>query len=286
MYIRCDNCQIQFERSTGRYNEAIKFGWRQFCSTKCQSVAKGQTKACLCSNPTCKKSFARKLSQAKLSKLLFCSHLCSAQYYGKISKKDHAHTCEMIGCENIVTSDYLGKRFCSNECLKLFQKVSKYSMDSIVKIIQDLYYKHERIPVKYELQYLYEPARKLFGTWNKAIEAAGFDPNPVMFAKHYMAKDGHNCDSLAEKIVDDYLFARHVEHQIHVPYPFNNGMKCDFKIKDTWVEIFGLSDQHHRYDELKQEKMRLIKENGLNFIQLNLREVYDGKMDQIFYERI
>lgn len=282
MKIRCENCGNIFERSMSHYKEAIKFGWRQFCSTKCQSIAKGHTRVYSCSNLTCNKPFERTLSQAKLSKLLFCSHVCSAKYYAKITKKDRAHPCEMMGCSKTVTSANKDKRFCSSECLSKFQRMSKYTKQFVINIVQDFYHKHMRIPVKYELQYLYEPARKCFSTWNKAIEAAGFDTNPVLFAKHYVAKDGHKCDSLAEKIVDDWLFKRNILHRIHVPYPWNNGMKCDFLINNIWVELFGLEGQHNKYDELRRKKLKLVKKHNLKLLILSLKNVYNGEIDKIF----
>jgi hypothetical protein len=109
--------------------------------------------------------------------------------------------------------------YCSPECLKKYQKLSSYTAESVIKSIREFYLQNGRIPLKYEMGALYAPARQHFGTWNNAIQAAGYDPNPVMFAKHYLAKDGHKCDSMAEKIVDYWLYARDIEHKIHVPYP-------------------------------------------------------------------
>ena len=81
--------------------------------------------------------------------------------------------------------------------------MSSYSADSVIKEIRGFYQKYDRIPLKYEMKYLYAPARHHFGTWNNAVSAAGYVPNPVMFANKHIARDGHQCDSLAEKIVDD-----------------------------------------------------------------------------------
>jgi hypothetical protein len=111
---------------------------------------------------------------------------------------------------------------------------------------------------------IYKPVRKHFGTWNNVIRAAGFEPNPVMFANKHIANDGHKCDSLAEKIIDDWLYARKIEHKINVSYPGNCGFTVDFKVGDYWVEFFGLSGEHKRYDELKEKKLKLI-------IKFNLR---------------
>jgi hypothetical protein len=39
-----------------------------------------------------------------------------------------------------------------------------------------------------------------------------------MFAKKYLAKDEHRYDSLAEKIIDDWLFKRNIEHTRAIHY--------------------------------------------------------------------
>lgn len=281
MKVICEFCGDDFDRSNRRYNESIKNRWRQFCSPDCHNNAKQKRVELICSYSECKKLFVRKISQILLSDKLFCSNSCSAKYYGLITKSDHAHNCEFPGCKKIVTSSYPGKKYCSPECLKKYQKLSSYSVVSVIKSISDFYIKYERIPLKCELGAIYAPARQLFGTWNNAIEAAGYEPNPVMFAKHYLAKDGHKCDSMAEKIVDDWLFKRHVEHRVHVTYPWNNGMKCDFLINDIWVEIFGLEGNLARYDVLKKQKLDLIKQYDLKTIRLALKEAYSiTKLDE------
>lgn len=279
MRIPCEYCGKGFDRTTGRYNEAIKMGWRQFCSSGCQNTAKQKRLELICSYPKCRKLFTRKVSQILFSDKLFCSKPCSAKFYGDLAKSDHAHLCYFPGCMNTVTSDYLGKKYCSPACLKKYQQLSSYCKESVIDSIHNFYNQNGRIPLKYELGATYAPARRFFGTWNKAIEAAGYDPNPVMFAKHYLAKDGHKCDSMAEKIVDDWLYKNHIEHRVHVNYPWDNGMKCDFLIGETWLEIFGLAGNLKRYDELKKEKLKLVKIHNLKLVKLNLDEAYD--MDRL-----
>ncbi len=276
MIVTCEYCQNGFDRPSGRYREAIKNKWRQFCSLTCQISAKQKRLKLVCANSACGKLFSRKLSQTKLSSKLFCCKPCSAQYYGRITRSDHAHQCELTGCNNIVTSNYPGKKYCSPECLKSYQKLSSYTKELVIKAISDFYQLNGRIPLKYELGTIYAPARRCFGTWNSAIEAAGYDPNPVMFAKHYLAKDGHKCDSMAEKIVDDWLYDRKVVHRVHFSYPWNNGMKCDFLVNDIWIEIFGLEGSITRYDERKKEKLKLIKQYKLKPLSLSLKDVYSS----------
>ena len=286
MKLHCEFCNKPFERTARRYNEAIKNGWHQYCSLTCQTRAKEKSVECMCTLEQCGKKFYRKLAQVLISDHLYCSKPCSAIYYAQKSHEKHLHKCNRPGCKNMAVSKDNRKKFCSPECLKHFQKMSSYTRNTVLRSIQGFYNNHDRIPLKYEMKYLYAPARRFFGTWNQAIVAAGYDPNPVMFAKHYMAKDGHKCDSLAEKIVDDYLSARKIEHEVHIPYPWNNGMKCDFLIGGTWIEIFGLEGNLKRYDQLMKEKLVMIKKYQLRLIHLSLADVYsknglDLKLQQL-----
>lgn len=227
----------------------------------------------------CNKAFTRNLSESKASKLLFCSISCSTSYYNAIRQGSvQLRKCKKSGCDNYIHSTNLKINYCGGKCSRLFrQGLTSYTAESVISLIQSFVCEHGRIPIRNELGYLNRLARRFFGTWNKAIEAAGYDPNPVMFAKHYLAKDGHKCDSMAEKIVDDWLYARKIDHLVHVPYPWNNGMKCDFLVGDTWVEIFGLEGNVVRYDELKKEKLELIRKYNLKTLRLSLKEAYSQK---------
>lgn len=142
-------------------------------------------------------------------------------------------------------------------------------LDKIKKFVK----KNGRIPYKWEIGH-YSAMRGRFGTWNKAIEAAGFKPNPVMFAKKYIAKDGDKCDSLAEKIIDDYLSKRNIKHTRNFPYPGSEGFTVDFKVGDFWIEFFGLSGGLKRYDELKERKLKLAKKYKLKIVEIYPKDVF------------
>lgn len=280
--VHCNYCKMVFDRPRGRYNEAIKMGWRQFCSHECQRLAKTMTKiSCACK--TCGEKVQRLESRIEPSGNIFCSHRCAAKYTNSqrvtdlmIRKAKRALTKPV--CSNPQCVEQIGlnnKLFCSTECRLSFAKYQ--SKKYVVSKIQMFVRSHGRIPLKQEMGGVYARSRVGFGTWNKAIMAAGFEPNPVMFAKHYQANDGHRCDSLAEKIVDDWLFARKIKHQINVPYPFDNGMTGDFLVEDVWIEIFGLAGEHKRYDELKAEKLKLVRGHNLTLIEISLKDVYGGR---------
>lgn len=121
-------------------------------------------------------------------------------------------------------------------------------------------------------------ARRFFGSWNNAVLEAGFTPQPVMFANKWLAIDGHKCDSLSEKIIDDWLFRRKVEHLRSVPYPENHSLTVDFVINNYWVEFFGLAGEHKRYDELRQQKLKLSKKYKLNLIEIFPEDIYKDRL--------
>ena len=143
-----------------------------------------------------------------------------------------------------------------------------------MQIIQKFQQDKGRIPTKAELGHLNRPARNNFGTWNNLIKVAGFTPNEVIFSKKFTANDGHICDSLSEKIVDDWLSARKIEHQTQVKYPWNNGMSTDFKVGEYWVELFGLTGQLKKHDSLMRTKLQLIKHYNLKLISLYLSDLF------------
>ncbi len=160
----------------------------------------------MCANANCKKKVSRRLGQFKKSKsgLIFCSTSCAAIVNNL--KKRRSKTCPVCA-----KKFYGGRKYCSNLCrsnaLKSKLKIIKVPRAKIINEIKKFYKNNGRIPTKKEVNY-YKAARLRFGTWNKAIEATGFEPNPVLFAKKHIANDGHKCNSLAEKIIDDWLYTK------------------------------------------------------------------------------
>ena len=278
--IKCSYCNRKFERELGRYNEAIKRKWKQYCSKECQNESRYRRIEKVCANPKCNKKVSRQLNQFKKSKSrrVFCSLSCAAIINNKSKRK--IRICPACGRQFSTRRKYCS-RICRLNTLKLKTKTVKVSKIQIIKLIKKFHQKHNRIPVKREFKH-YNAARLRFGSWNKAIKAAEFEPNPVLFAKKQKAKDGHMCDSLSEKIIDDWLFKNNFKHKINVPYPGNNHLTCDFVIRKYFIEFFGLDGQHPRYSELAQEKRKLAKKYKLNLIELKPKHLFPkNKLDNI-----
>lgn len=267
--VQCAFCKRKFVRRLGRYNEAVKKGWKQYCSKTCQIQAKITRVKKKCGNLSCQKIVIKTLNQYKKSKTgkIFCSRSCAVAFHNYNTPKRKAKTRNCPNCNKKFTG---WNKYCSSECLFKSQGVSK---KQVIGYIKRFYKEKGRLPVKREYSH-YKRARTLFGTWNRAVGAAGFNPNPVLFAKKFIANDGHSCDSLSEKIIDDWLYARKIKHMINIRYPGDKFLTVDFKIKSYWIEFFGLNGELKSYDRLKNLKLKIAKKKGLKLIEIYPRDLF------------
>jgi len=277
--INCSFCHKKYLKPIGRVNEAKKFSWKQYCSPKCLSLDRNKQKTLECGNPKCHKTFKRIHSEIPFSGICFCSRSCAAIINNPKSPKRHPkiRTCLCCG------KQFIGKRkYCSKSCQP---KPPKISEKKIIKEIKEFYKNNGRIPVKRESHH-YKATRLRFGTWNKAIKKAGFYPNPVLFAKKHFANDGHKCDSLSEKIIDDWLTARKIPHQKNIFYP-NSKCTADFKVNEIFIEFFGLYGDLKKYDKQVQKKISLAKNNHLKLISLYPKDLFPkSRLNYVLYDLI
>ncbi len=277
--VKCAFCGKKFFRELRRFNEAKKFRWKQYCSPKCHSLSKNKQKTLKCGNPKCQKVFRRQPHEIPLSGICFCSKSCAATINNSKSSKRRPKIRICPTCQK----EFHGRRkYCSRICQSKPQKITK---EQIIKEIKEFYKNNGRIPLKREYHH-YVATRRRFGTWNKAIKAAGFRPHSVLFAKKYIANDGHKCDSLAEKIIDDWLTARKISHKRSVFYPNNKKYTADFKVNNTFIEFFGLKGQVKNYDKSMNRKLKFIKEEGLKLIAIFPEDLFPESKLEIIFENL
>ncbi len=267
--VKCDFCGKRFYRTLGRVNEANKFDWNQYCSIKCQSQYRLRRVEKICANPNCSKKISRLLNQFRKSKSgnVFCSLSCAASFNNSKfpKKKKLKDKCNYCGKE------FFGHQiYCSIKCKHKSQVVSK---ETICKLIKEFYERNKRIPLKREFHH-YCATRNRFGNWNNAIKAAGFNPNPVLFAKKHIANDGHKCDSFSEKIIDDWLSDQNIGHERRVPYPGNNSLSVDFVIKDIFIEFFGLAGDLKEYDKLVRKKQKICRKYNIKLVEIYPKDLF------------
>jgi len=238
-------------------------------------------KTFFCNNPSCSKSVVRNPGEIEPSGKIFCSNSCAAKINNKTRNLNKPKNyCANSDCGKEIKRT---SKFCSSRCQWVVNSVNNEEYrEIIIDKIKAFYNTNGRIPFKQEMWGIYNAVRKVFGTWNKAIIAAGFKPNPVKFANKYIANDGHKCDSMAEKIIDDWLFERKIKHKTKIPYNYHQ-MTADFKIGNTYVEFFGLKGQVQKYDQLVIEKDKFCKINNLKLIKIYQSDLFPkNKLNEIF----
>lgn len=263
--LKCTHCRKKFLRPSGHANETARLGRRPYCSIKCVSLKCTKRITVKCANLDCKKDLSRTPSQ--ISPHNYCSRRCAAIISNRIFPRNMGITKICATCGINFKSR---EKYCSTKC-----QYKGYEMptERIITWIKNFHQTNGRIPLKREYIHA-KAARNRFETWNNAIKAAGFKPNPVMFASKHMAKDGHMCDSLAERIIDDWLSKNGLPHKRNIKYPGGERFTVDFKVNNLWVEFFGLSGEHKKYDQLKRRKLKLAQEYKLKVIEIYPKDLF------------
>src|SRR5258708_1062479 len=155
--VQCSSCCKKFTRPIRRYNEAIKFGWKQYCSFKCQIETKTTRITTECGRSGCNKLVTRKLNEHLRLGGAYCSMTCAAIVNNSKYPKKHAvvKICAICG------DDFKrNKKYCSPKCHFFAQKIDKKiffdEIENFVKL-------EERIPFKREFSH-YSAIRRSFGS--------------------------------------------------------------------------------------------------------------------------
>lgn len=91
--------------------------------------------------------------------------------------------------------------------------------------------------------------KERFSSWLKALvvaEVLDKTSRRGYYGIVTVAADGHDCRSLAEKTIDDWLFENGIEHEIEPLYPCDpelnpdGRLKADWRVGGTVIEYFGL----------------------------------------------
>ncbi|MDP3697454.1 MAG: hypothetical protein Q8R55_05550 [Candidatus Taylorbacteria bacterium] len=175
-----------------------------------------------------------------------------------------------------------GSLYCSSTCGYTSWKRShnfKYTPQQITDFIRKFFSENDRVPAKRELGKICDTTIRLFGSWNKAIEAAGLQPNRSHENRMYKrtrtkAADGHVCDSVSEAIIDNWLTENKIPHERNTKYP-NSKHLADWSIKENiFIEYFGLAKDSPRYDRAVKEKLKLCKKNNIKLIAIYPKDLY------------
>lgn len=279
----CTQCGRPVYRSHGRMNENRKFGWKVYCSRKCEYEHKSKGQLLSCEN--CGKRLRR--PPHAISPHNYCSSSCAAIVNNRKCLKGHAKIKPKlktyIECGERFRKSMGNKKYCSMKCKN---KAERYMPEELLSIIKNTFKKLGRVPAKRELSRGADKACvKLFGSWNNAIIAAGFKPNRSHSQRMYKriitkAADGHPCDSISEAVIDNWLVKNNISHKRDICYPTTNH-KADWEIligdKKIFVEYFGLANDSPRYDRAIKEKGRLCERHEIPLISIYPKDIYPLK---------
>jgi hypothetical protein len=122
--------------------------------------------------------------------------------------------------------------------------------------------------------------RKSTGSWFKVLVRSGVLPEgtrKTVFGTMVLAKDGHECHSLAEKTVDDLLYKYGIRHEREPTYPGTN-FRADWNIyvqgQEFFIELFGLDGQPE-YMKRMREKIALAEELSIKMIYFDRKDMKD-----------
>ncbi len=109
------------------------------------------------------------------------------------------------------------------------------------------------------------------------------EPLDEFYEGYYECDDGHVVKSMAERDIDDYLFAKNIRHAYEKPLIIQdeNGNKVtlhpDFCIFDEngnilyFIEYWGYSDDNRDYTKIKKYKIPLYEKAGITLININAK---------------
>lgn len=274
--VRCHQCKEKFDKDVRHINENKKFGHHFFCSKSCESQYRNKQVKLYCERLDCPNTFWR--SPKKVSLHNYCSSSCAAYVNNTLHLKGTGKRSQCILCGQEFAS-WKAIKYCSQTCYWRSAGRRKYTKEGLLLLIQKSSRKLGRVPGRREMRKISEACRKEFGSWNKAVTAAGLTPNRSHDDRMYKrsvtkAKDGHVCDSVSEVLIDNWLYEHGISHERNAKYPKTNH-RADWKIQDgTFVEYFGLAQDSPRYDRTVQEKIKLCKGADVSLIALYPRDLY------------
>lgn len=87
-----------------------------------------------------------------------------------------------------------------------------------------------------------------------------------------VAEDGHLCNSISEKIIDDWLYRNNIPHEKEVRYPGKKAFRADWKVGEYFIEFWGLEGQEN-YDKKMRVKRKIAKEYNIPLIEIFCEDI-------------
>ncbi len=89
----------------------------------------------------------------------------------------------------------------------------------------------------------------------------------------FQTRDGHFVRSYYELLLDEYLFSRQIDHTPEVKPFMGHAFRCDQKVGEYCIEIWGYSN-FASYRKRRKQKERLYRRHGLRLIPIEKNFFY------------
>lgn len=224
----------------------------------------------MCERPDCGNTFLRQPND--ISPHNFCSRPCAATVNNK-KRGISFRQCARNECANVVKGEL---KYCSAVCRKGVRR--RFTKEQLIKSLQRTSREIGRVPAKRDVEEICYACVYYFGSWNKAILAAGLKPDRSHSQRMYKramtkAKDGHLCDSVSEALIDNWLTDHKIDHSRDNPYPTTHH-KADWNVGGVFVEYFGLAKDSPRYDRAIRVKRNICRRNNIPLVEIYPEDIY------------
>jgi hypothetical protein len=243
-------------------------------------------------------AYSRQLSeQALYHRCLICGwvfrpcDLPDYLYLGKEGSVDFCHTCLMC----MFSMDQQGHRVKRFSARKSDMRKALYELVELVGFVPPQDFRGintlRRVPRERRSKVILhlwkmqsaERYKEKFGSWLEALIAAEVLSNncyPTGKGTRCLARDGHECRSLEERQIDDWLYDAGIPHAIEPAYPYhpklnpNERSRADWEVNGVFIEYWGLVGDKD-YDRRMRVKRKLAKENGILLLEIYPDDLYD-----------
>lgn len=284
--VSCSHCGGLFLRNLNKRNEAIREGWNQYCGRECRIASKTTSEFVPCAECGETVKVQPKLKNRYPDSNRFCSQHCGAVFNNRNRPPRSAESREKVSQTLLSKSGNSRKpcpqcgtptlrKFCGRACY-VSSMTTYETPESVLAYIRQQTVLLGSSPSSKMDSSANHAAIRHFGSWNKAVEAAGGVPNTQwMIRKRITCNDGHIAESLAERVLDDWLFSQGIEHSRGKPYP-EGRFTCDFYLPkyDAWVEYFGLAGEHSEYDAKIVLKTELAAKHVLRLVPVYPEDIF------------
>ncbi|RIK31629.1 MAG: hypothetical protein DCC56_05445 [Anaerolineae bacterium] len=201
---------------------------------------------------------------------IFCNHCTDSVLSGGlnvIAKQSAKPPSEMLT---------ILREFC--EVVKFVPSSSFMAQPSFFSLPEEEQVKATRIFLEMPLYKFYVSE---FGSWFKALIQAGVlddGTQRLFFGTRCLANDGHECASIAEKTIDDWLADHNIMHQKEPLYPYDEELnpatklRADWRIESILIEYAGLMNRQE-YSEKMSKKKVLADKHGIELIILSAEDL-------------